>query len=128
MKSVVLCGSRRYRPEVRALAKRLRAKGVVVFEPIMNTNAGIRKLPDDLKRYAFLGLTHHHLEKIRKADMAFFYNKDGYLGNSSTLELGAAVALGKPIYALEHDKDEPCREVLFDEIVPTLKGLLTLLA
>jgi len=128
MKSIAICGSRRYKPEVRALAKRLRAKGVTVFEPIMNTNPKIRELSDDLKRYAFLGLTLHHLEQIRKADIVFIFNKDGYMGNSSTIELGAAVALGKPVYALEHDKEEPCRDVLFDEVVPTLRELVTLLS
>lgn len=124
MKSVVICGSRRYRTEIRKLEQELRDKGITVFPPILNTNVGINDLPDDLKRYAFLGLTWHHIEFIRKADIVFFYNKDGYLGNSSTLEMGAAAALGKPIFALEEEKNEACRRVLIDEIISSAKELI----
>lgn len=124
MKSVVICGSRRFKPEIRKLEKKLQEKGIVVFPPILNTNRNIDKLSPDLKRYAFLGLTLHHFEFIRKADVVFFYNKGGYIGNSGTMELGAAAVLGKPIYALEEDKTEPCRAVLIDEIVKTPAQLI----
>lgn len=127
MKSVVICGSRKFKPEIRKFEKKLKDKGVVVFSPILNTNRNIDTLPPDLKRYAFLGLTHHHLEFIRKADVVFFYNKNGYIGNSGTLEMGAASALGKPIYTLEEDKTEPCRAVLIDDVVKTPTKLLKLL-
>lgn len=79
MKSVVICGSRRFRPEIRKFEEKLKEKGVVVFPPILNVNRNIVKLPPDLKRYAFLGLTLHHFEFIRKADVVFIYNKDGYI-------------------------------------------------
>src|SRR3989338_2540248 len=114
---IVICGSRRFHEGIRKLGTTLRDNGHIVFEPILNRNAGIRELPDDLKRYAFLGLTHHHFDFIRKADVCFIYNENGYLGNSGTLELGFAVACVIPIYALNEDKDEPCRNVLFDFIV-----------
>lgn len=117
MRSVVLCGSRKFKAEMRRFARKLRRYHVVVYEPILNTNTRINSLSDDLKRYAFLGLTWHHFEFIRKADVAYFFNKDGYLGASGTMELGAAAALGKTIYALERDKTEACRDVLFDEII-----------
>lgn len=114
---IVICGSRRFHEGIRKLGSQLRENGHIVFEPILNRNVGIGELPDDLKRYAFLGLTHHHFDLIRKADVCFIYNEKGYLGNSGTLELGFAVAFGIPIYALNEDKDEPCRNVLFDFIV-----------
>lgn len=124
MKSIVICGSRRFKPEIRDFEKKLREKGVLVFSPILNTNRQIDTLAPDLKRYAFLGLTLHHLEYIRKADTVFIYNKNGYMGNSATMELGAASVLGKPIFALEEDKEEPCRNVLFNEIIKTSKELI----
>jgi len=62
------------------------------------------------------------------ADVVFVYNKDGYSGNSTTLELGYAMALGKPIYALSDKDGELCRKVLFrdfftkpSELVKVLK-------
>ncbi len=123
MKSVVICGSRRYKDGIRKFSRELKELGILVFEPIMNTDTKIRELPEDLKKYAFLGLTWHHLEFIRKADVVFVYNKDGYMGNSSTIELGAAAALGKPIFSLEEDKEEPCRNILFDGRVSSAKQL-----
>jgi len=124
MKSIVICGSRRYRTEIRKLEKKLKDAGATVFPPILNTNTSIDDLPDDLKKYAFLGLTWHHIEFIRKADVVFFFNKDGYLGNSSTLEMGAAAALGKPIFALEDEKKEACRRVLIDEVISSSQELI----
>ena len=124
MKTVVICGSRRYKTEVRQFAQELKKHGVIVFEPIMNTNPKINHLDEDLKTYAFLGLTWHHLEFIRKADVVFIYNQDGYMGNSTTLELGAAAALVKPIFALEPDPQEATRNVLIDEIIGTADELI----
>ncbi|MDP3994452.1 MAG: nucleoside 2-deoxyribosyltransferase [bacterium] len=124
MKTVCICGSRRFESEIRKFAKELSRSGVVVYEPILNQDRRIDKLPENLKRYAFLGLTHHHFSFIKKADVVYMFNKGGYLGNSGTMELGFAEALGKPIYALCEDREEPCRNVLFDEIVKTPKKLI----
>lgn len=124
MKSVCICGSRKFKKEIREFENKLTKKDVLAFSPFLNTNREIDNLPMDLKRYAFLGLTLHHFEYIRKADCIFIYNKGGYMGNSVTLELGAAEALGKPIFALEEDKDEPCRNVLIDKIVKTPTELI----
>lgn len=124
MKSVVICGSRRYKKEIRGFAVRLKNAGVIVYEPILNDDPKINELPDHFKKFAFLGLTHHQFSSIRKADVVYFYNKDGYLGNSSTLELGFAEALGKSIYALSEDREEACRNVLFDETIKTPEELI----
>ena len=124
MKSVCICGSRRFKTEIGKFENALKKKGIIVFSPILNTNRQIDNLPKDLKRYAFLGLTLHHLEYIRKADCIFIYNKGGYVGNSVTIELGAAEALGKIIFALEEDKEEPCRDELIDFIVKTPNQLI----
>jgi len=124
MKSVAICGSRRFKKEIRKFAAELKKAGVVVYEPILNDDPEINELPEHFKRFSFLGLTYHQFAFIRKTDVVYFYNKDGYLGNSSTLELGFAEALGKPIYALCEDKEEPCRNVLFDEIIKTPSELI----
>ena len=122
---VVLCGSRRFTDEIRQAEKKLKKAGHLVLAPILNKNRGIDKLDSDLKRYAFLGLTHHHFEFIRKADICFIYNKNGYMGNSGTMELGFAVACNIPIYALEEDKEEPCRNVLFDFVTGTVDKFIS---
>ena len=58
------------------------------------------------------------------ADVVFVYNKNGYSGVSTTLELGYAVALGKPIYVLSDKDEELCRLVLFREVIKTPKELV----
>jgi hypothetical protein len=121
---IIICGSRRFHDEIREAGKKIRENGHIVFEPILNRNKNINELSDDLKRYAFLGLTHHHFDVIRKADICLIYNKNGYMGNSSTMELGVASALNLPIYALEEDKEEQCRNVLFDFVIRDIDEFL----
>ena len=58
------------------------------------------------------------------ADIIFIYNKGGYSGNSTTLEIGYAVALGKPIYALSDKDEELCRRVLIKGVTNTPKELI----
>lgn len=127
MRSVVICGSRRFDKEIRKFATSLRKSGVTVYEPFLNKNRGIDNLSPDLKKYAFLGLTLHHFKSIRKADVVYIYNKGGYIGVSTTLELGFAEALGKPVYAYSDNDPETARGVLLDEVVRTPKALVKFL-
>lgn len=125
MKSVVLCGSSRFKPEIREFAKQLKALGVTVYEPYLHSSQEEwANLSDDYKKFVALGLTHDHFYKIRMADVVFVFNKDGYAGNSTTLEIGYAVALGKPIYALSAADEELCRHALMREVIALPSVLL----
>lgn len=124
MKSVVLCGSRRFKPEMREFGKKLRELGVVVYEPYLHSGQEEwAKLSEDYRKFIALGLTHDHFYKIQMADVVFIFNKDGYVGNSTTLEIGYAVGQGKPIYALASD-EELCRHVLFRAILNSPEELV----
>jgi hypothetical protein len=128
MKSVVICGSKRFKSGIRKFAQELRRAGVVVYEPFLHQGADEwQKLSDQYKRFTALGLTLDHFYKIQVADVVFVYNQDGYIGNSVTLEMGCAVAMGKPIYALSDKDEELCRKVLVVDFVPTAKKLLRFL-
>jgi len=125
MKSVVISGSRKFKKEMREFAKKLKEKGVVVYEPYLHSGKKEWKvLSESYKRFVLLGLTHDHFYKIKKADVVFVYNKGGYIGNSTTLEMGYSVACGKPIYALEEDTEEGCRNILFTDFVKTPTQLI----
>lgn len=124
MKSVVICGSRRFKKEILDFAAKLKRAGVIVYLPFLNTDKRINELPENFKNFAFTGLTLHHFSLIRKADAVFIYNKGGYIGTSTTLEIGFATALGKPIYILSEKDDDPCRRVLYDEVVKTPAALI----
>lgn len=125
MKTVAVCGSRRFKKGIRKFEGELIKAGVVVFSPYLHEGGDEwEKLSPQYKRFVTLGLTHDHFYKIKMADVVFVYNKDGYSGVSTTLEIGYAVALGKPIYALSDKDEELCRLTLFREVVKTPKELI----
>ncbi|MFH1601933.1 MAG: nucleoside 2-deoxyribosyltransferase [Candidatus Shapirobacteria bacterium] len=125
MKTVAICGSRRFKKEIREFEAKLIKAGVVVFSPYLHEGKDEwSKLSAQYKKFVALGLTHDHFYKIKMADVVFVYNKDGYSGVSTTLEIGYAVALGKPIYALSDKDEEMCRLTLFREVIKTPTELI----
>ncbi len=126
MKSIAICGSNKFAKEARAFGKELEKLGVTVFVPhFYRASGGVWDTISDFdKPFVALGLTHDHFYKIRMADALFIYNKDGYSGNSTTMEIAYGVALDKPVYALSDKDDEICRSVLFRAIVRTPKELI----
>jgi hypothetical protein len=124
MKSVVICGSRRFKPEIQKFTQGLIKLGIIVFQPYLHSGQEEwENLSDGYKKFVILGLTHDHFYKIRMADVVFVYNKNGYSGVSTTLEVGYAIAMGKPIYALSDRDEELCRHVLFRGFIKTPKEL-----
>lgn len=128
MKSVVVCASKRYAEEVKQFCEELISHGIVVFEP--NIYAATDEAEtfgnERITKAVFKGFTLEHFDWIRKADICFVYNKDGYTGPSVTLEIGYATALGKPIYALSTKTGGPCRDCLIDKTVASVDELVAL--
>ena len=124
MKSVVICGSRKFKQEIEVFATQLERLGVLVYAPDFDSDhSEWNKISKDYQHYVAMGLTYDHLQKMRMADVVFIYNKDGYAGVSVTLEIGCAVALAKPIYALTDDP-EVCRHVLFQDTIDSAEDLM----
>tara|TARA_B100000745_G_C20151207_1_gene394676 strand:+ start:1961 stop:2353 length:393 start_codon:yes stop_codon:yes gene_type:complete len=126
MKSVVICGSGRFKEEAKDFGEKLKKLGAEVYMPhfYREPQEHWDSLSELDRTCIALGLTHDHFYKIKMADTVFVYNKNGYVGNSTTLEIGYAVALGKPIYALSEDSDEVCRNVLIRDIISSPEALL----
>src|SRR3989338_2964508 len=137
MKSVVICGSKRYKKEINEFVKKLRELGApVVFHPNFQRRrvAVIDKeererLKSKAYRQRVPGLVHEHFDRIRKSDVCFVYNKKWYVGVNTTLEIGFAHGLNRIIYALEPEKaikfgGEVCRDILFSEIIETPEELM----
>ncbi|MBI4119709.1 MAG: hypothetical protein HY456_02600 [Parcubacteria group bacterium] len=141
MKSVVICGSQRFKEEIKAFSNRLRELGVpIVFEPnferrpkrFLRAEEKVR-LASASYRKQIPALVHEHFDRLRKADVCYVYNKNGYLGVNTTLELGFAHGKNMVIYAFEpeppvHNGGEICRDILFTEIVQTPEDLMKRLA
>ncbi len=110
--SVVISGSfRRHYVEIKVAIKTFESLGITVLSPraseIINPGEDVAVLAtDDTKDPKTL--EERHLDAIYAADALYFCNPGGYLGASATLELGWAIALGKPIFS----SDEPADAML----------------
>ena len=137
MKSVVICGSQRYKDEITAFSQKLRKLGCpVVFEPNfarqrkkMLAKKESQRLTVKSYRDRVPAMVHEHFDRIRKADVCYIYNKKGYLGVNTTLELGFAHGKNMVIYAFEpelpiDEGGEICRDILFTEIIETPEELI----
>ncbi len=137
MKSVVICGSQRYKEGIESFAEKLRKLGCpIVFEPNfvrqrkkMLHKEESQRLRVKSYRDRVPAMVHEHFDRIRKADVCYVYNKDGYLGVNTTLELGFAHGKNMVIYALEPERSieaggEICRDILFTEIIETPEELI----
>jgi hypothetical protein len=129
MKSVVVCGSKKYKTEIALFCKKLSSFGILVFEPSIQKPILETEViqPEYVTDKVFKGLTLEQFDWIRKSEVCFVYNKDGYVGVSVTLEMAYAAALGKPIFALSPNTGDPCRDTLIDKVVKTPKLLAALL-
>jgi hypothetical protein len=129
MKSVVVCGSKRYKKEIARFCSALDKLGVLVFEP--DFRPGVMEeafiQTEQITQKVFKGLTLEHFDWVRKAEVCFVYNKNDYAGVSVAMEMASACALGKPIFALSSKTGDPCRDTLIDKVVKTPKQLATLL-
>ena len=67
-----------------------------------------------------------HLESIRAADFLWLVCADGYVGQSASMELGAAITVGVPIFATRPPVDLTLRQYV--TIVPALKDALRIVA
>ncbi len=129
MKSVVVCGSKRYAREIAKFCKELEKLGVLVFEPNFKEPLPENvKLPsENVKQIVFKGLTLEHFDWVRKSEVCFIFNKDDYVGVSVSMEMAYASALGKPIFALSDTTGDPCRDSLIDKVIKTPKELAKIL-
>mgnify|MGYP001560022123 CR=1 FL=1 len=90
----------------------LRKAGFVVIVP-QPSHIRHRHKPEELKaKYDKKTLTRwegegafSHLANIRKSDAVYIFNKGSYLGPAVTVEIGYALALGRPIFAKAPIKD-----------------------
>lgn len=148
MKSVVFCSSVRFKREMREFIAELRRlageRGLhpVVLEPNFEDRSPKfeqlhekDRLNEPNYRETVAGKAYDHLfRKVRVADVCFIFNKDGYLGVSTTGELFAAAMAGKMCYALHPQTlmgnypndlyEEPSSRKLIHEIVSTPEELL----
>jgi hypothetical protein len=65
------------------------------------------------------------LQRIREADITYILNFGGYVGKSVAMDIGYALGIGKPVYALEPIQDPEITHLLAcvftpDEVIAEL--------
>lgn len=106
---VVISGSfRKHFEGIQEKIEEFEKAGIVVLSPkkakVVNPTEEFAILETD-KTTDPKTLEQQHLDAIYEADVLYLYNEKGYIGASATMELGWALALGKPIYAKEEGED-----------------------
>ena len=103
--NVVISGSfRRYFDGISETVKAFEALGIDVLSPkaskVINPGEEFAVLETDDTSDPQT-LEQRHLDAITTADALYLYDPDGYIGDSSKMELGWAIALGKPVFCKE---------------------------
>ncbi len=129
MKSVVVCGSKKFKSEIAEFCCELEKLGALVFEPSIQRPIFESETIDSeyVTSKIFKGLTLEHFEWIRKAEVCYVYNKDDYVGASVTMEMAYAAALAKPVFALSATTGDPCRDTLIDKVIGSPAELIKFL-
>jgi len=103
--SVVISGSfRRYFDGISETVKTFESLGINVLSPkaskVVNPGEEFAVLETDDTSDPQT-LEQRHLDAIIAADALYLHDPEGYIGDSSKMELGWAIALGKPIFCKE---------------------------
>ena len=102
MKIAIGC-SMKYRDLAKRTLKSLEEIGITPLFPNLDygsDNKDHAKTTEEKKRLAL-----EHYKAIDEADIVYLLTPDGYMGTSCKLELGYAIAKGKPIYFSEPTND-----------------------
>jgi len=128
-RKVVISGSfRKFFEEIKKIIELFETHGWEVLSPsksrIINPGDEFPILESD-RGSSELEIESKHLAAISNADLLFIVNPEGYIGNSTALEIGWARSLALPIYSLEIPAEKLFRnlcltvssiEKVFDEI------------
>jgi hypothetical protein len=141
MKSIVICGSMRFRDDLNHFSKTLRDLGVsIVLEPDFTDlsedivkKEEVERMQDTLYKERVPAFVLSHLwKKIAPADVVYIYNKDGYIGHNTLGELFFAAGKEKFICAYDDQMlvdgvKEVCAEILVNKVVKEPKEVIEVL-
>lgn len=120
MNRIVICGSGKLREEIFLAGHLLSDAGLqVMVPPLHRIEELVAGRSAECRELAWKGATFAHFNRIDKSDVVFIVNPNGYIGPSTTLELGYAVARHAYIVAMKPDETELARTVLLDCVLDT---------
>ena len=92
MKVITICGSLKYEADMKLIAEKFALEGNCVLTPVFPVSEDI-KISKEQMNY----LKEAHFKRIEIADEIYVVNKDGYIGDSTKLEIEYATKLNKVI-------------------------------
>lgn len=120
MISITVCGSSKLKSLIHETCAKLEEAGFVVLTPPLHDIETLtNQSSEECKLLSWKGATFAHFKRIEVADICLIVNPDGYIGNSTTLELGYAVASKKLIISFMPDSQEMARQGLIDFVLNT---------
>lgn len=112
MITAVVSGSFKFKPEIDSAITALEETGVRVLEPTKGwlvlpphvlterlQHGQVRPLPTE-ESLTTMEIEQRFLRALGKASLVYIMNQEGYIGLSTSMEIGYALANNKPLYAL----------------------------
>lgn len=92
MKVITICGSLNYEADMKLVAEKLALEGICVLTPVFPVSKDIKISKEQMNN-----LKEAHFKRIEMSDEIYIVNKDGYIGDSTKLEIEYATKLNKVI-------------------------------
>lgn len=125
-KKVCLIGSLKFLEDFKRIESMLENHGISCIIPIVYRNNLLSMLEDIKNPNKILEKirtqeeetigTKMHIANVAVSDIVYIINRDGYVGRSTSVEIGVAWALGKKIYSMEKVSD-PSVELLIHGVI-----------
>ena len=92
MQVITICGSLKYEADMKLVAEKLALEGICVLTPVFPVSKDIKISKEQMNN-----LKEAHFKRIEMSDEIYIVNKDGYIGDSTKLEIEYATKLNKVI-------------------------------
>lgn len=97
MKVITLCGSLKFKNEMMKVAEQLALEGNCVITPVYPTEENYTRTDEQIEN-----LKNAHFKKIDLSDAIYVVNVNGYIGESTKLEIEYARSNNKEIIYLNN--------------------------
>ena len=92
MKIITLCGSLKFKKEMMIIAEKMALEGNCIITPVYPVLENYERTEEQL-----IKLKESHFKKIELSDAILVVNVNGYIGDSTKLEIEYARKMGKEI-------------------------------